>query len=74
MTTITIKSSETLTRTEFENLAELIAFLTFDNSRLEFSDEFQADINKRSEELKSGKVKSYSLETVQTEIASRISR
>ena len=74
MTTITIKSSETLTRTEFENLAELRAFLTFDNSQLEFSDEFRADINKRSKELKSGKVKSYSLETVQTEIASRISR
>ena len=74
MTTFTIKSSETLTRTEFENLAELRAFLIFDNSQLEFSDEFRADINKRSKELKSRKVKSYSLETVQAEIASRISR
>ena len=57
MTTITIKNSGNISQTEFEDLADLqdyLSFQIFENR--EFSDEFKAELNRREAELLSGEV------------------
>jgi len=70
MTTITIKDNTALSRTIFENLEDLQEFLSlqfFDNKE-EFSDEFKADLNRREEDILSGKEKGIPWEDVKSKL------
>ncbi len=73
MTTITIKDNTTLSRTIFENLEDLQEFLSlqfFDNNE-EFSDEFKAELNRREEDILSGKEKGIPWEDVKTKLMAK---
>ena len=72
MTTITIKNSGIISRTVFEDLADLQDFLNFQIiENREFSDEFKAEIDRREEELLSGKVAGIPWEEVKAKFLSR---
>ena len=74
MTTITIKNSGDISRTEFEDLTDLQDYLSLklhdDNY---FSPEEEKELDRRYEELKSGKVAGIPWEKVKTKLLSRIS-
>ena len=73
MTTITIKNSGNISRTVFEDLADLQDFLTLklheDNY---FSPEEEKELDRRYEELKSGKVKGIPWDEVREKYAERL--
>ncbi len=75
MTTITIKNSGNISRTEFEDLADLQDYLTIElhNSTFLFSPEEEKELDRRYEELKSGKVKGIPWKEVREKLLSRIS-
>ncbi len=72
MTTITIKNSGNISRTEFEDLADLHDYLSLQIiENREFSDEFKAELDRREAELLSGEVEGIPWEVVKTKLLSR---
>jgi putative addiction module component (TIGR02574 family) len=73
MTTITIKNSGNISRTEFEDLADLQNYLSL---RLHeddyFSPEEEKELDRRYEELKSGKVKGIPWDEVREKFTKRL--
>lgn len=75
MTTITIKNSRNLSRTNFENLTDLQDYLTSISveNDIEITTEMEKELDKRYEELLSGKVKGIPWNEVKKEFENRIS-
>ena len=75
MTTITIKNSGNISRTEFEDLADLQDYLSLQIiENRDFSDEFKVELNRREAELLSGKVAGIPWEEVKAKLLSRNSK
>jgi hypothetical protein len=73
MTTITIKNSGNISRTEFEDLTDLQNYLSLklheDNY---FSPEEEKELDRRYDELKSGRVKGIPWEEVREKFTERL--
>ncbi len=69
MTTITIRNGREITKKVFENIAELQDYLSLLISNKEFSDSFKKELDKREEDLKSGKESGISWEEVKSKIS-----
>ena len=69
MTTITIRNGEGISKKVFENLAELQDYLSLLISDREFSDSFKKELNRRQEDLISGKEKGISWDEVKSKIS-----
>jgi len=74
MTTITIQNSENLSRTNFDNLTDLQNYIALLKPETDFflSPEMEEELDRRYEELKSGKVKGIPWEEVKNEFAKRL--
>jgi len=68
MTTITIRNGGEITKKVFENIAELQDYLSLLISNKEFSDSFKKELDKREEDLKSGKESGISWKEVKSKI------
>ena len=75
MTTITIKNSKNISRTEFEDLVDLYSYLDsfFTKEGFSISSEMEEELDRRYEELKSGKVKGIPWDVVKKKYSSRLS-
>ncbi len=69
MTTITIRNGREITKKVFENIAELQDYLSLLISNKEFSDSFKKELDKREEDIKSGKESGISWEEVKSKIS-----
>lgn len=68
MTTIKIKNTEQLSRTNFQDLEDLQDFLLSLQLENEFSEVFKKEIDLREEEVLTGKVKTISWSEVSSKI------
>lgn len=74
MTTITIQNSENLSRTNFDDLADLQNYIALlrPNNDFFLSPAMEKELDRRYAELKSGKVKGIPLEEVKNEFSKRL--
>jgi len=75
METITIKNSKKISRNVFEDWNDLLNFIKNQletDENIEFSDDFKAELDKREEELISGKTEGIPWRDVKKEMLSRI--
>lgn len=76
MTTITIKNTKNLSRTNFESIEDLQEYLLefFFSNNKEFSDKFKAELDNREKSLLAGESETTSWETIKEEMFNRVSK